>query len=170
MRSLFYRHNPWQKLNLIMAIIALGFALFWHAVLNTIAQNQDPESIATLAQMLANLELASLFSSNIFWNAQFTGFFSIFTHATLWLSWLWLPVSIALIILIQGFAVLLNTPRWLRGALLITLAFAAVSGLSMLLDTHTSAQTLAIPAHVALYFSLAATWVSAARIRGYHSH
>lgn len=174
MRALFYRHKPWQKLNLLLMCIGLCSVMFWHGVLNTIAvANTDGAQSTewqTLYTMLSNFELLNVFTSSLFWSAQFSGFLSVFQQPMLWFSWLWLPASIALIILIQAFAMLLNTPRWLRSVLLLTIGFALAWAIPQLITIADSAQALGIPAHVALYFSVAATWSSAARVRGHHSH
>lgn len=175
MRGLFYRHRRWQKLNLTLLVLALMLAFFFHAVLNTIAQSVNESATSTgfypdLEQTIANGDIFLLFTSSQLWTAQFSGFFSVFTYPTLWLSWLWLPLTIAVLLVIQALSALTNQPRWQTSTLILLLACLAAWGLPVIVDVFSSAQALAIPAQVGLYCSLSAAWVSAVRLRSHHSH
>lgn len=172
MRGLFYQHRPWQKLNCLTAILAALMVLFFHGILNLLSTNQTAStaSDSSLANILSSSEIHRLFSESDFWVAQVQGFFSIFSNIGLWLHIVWLPVSIALIIVIRALCTLTGRPRWQASIFLLvagSLAMHLMQAFSSPADT--AAQLAAGPA-IALYFSLAALWASASRLRGPNSH
>lgn len=174
MRGLFYRHRRWQKLNVLLLVLALMLAFFFHAVLNAIAQSAYGsatfESLyPQLKQAIGDGQMALMFTSANFWTAQFSGFLSVFTQPTLWLSWLYLPLSIATILIVQALAALMNQPRWQTSTLLLIVGCIAAWALPLVVDVTASPQALAVPAQVGLFFALAAAWISGSRLRGHHS-
>ncbi|RAJ98367.1 hypothetical protein B0I24_105120 [Aliidiomarina maris] len=150
-------------------LVALFAALFWHGVINAIASHQQTDNWLQLQTMLLNFRLGDVFASHLFWDAQFSGFLNILEYPTLWLSWLWIPVSVAIVILLQAVATLTNIPRWLVSLLLLALGILAMWGLPQTSGGQ-SPQGLAHAAHVALYLAIAALYISATRLRGHQSH
>lgn len=174
MRGLFYRHRRWQKLNFFLLVLALMLAFFFHGVLNAIAQAAGGSSMfeslyPRLEQSIADGQMVNMLTSGSFWTAQFSGFVSVFTQPTLWVSWLYFPLSIAAILLVQALAALMNQPRWQTSTLLLLIGCIAAWALPLVVDVLESPQSLAVPAQVGLYFAIAAAWISGARLRGHHS-
>lgn len=170
MRGLFYRHRRWQKLNVLMLCVSILIAMFYHGVLNTLAVAVRQDNVASVQSIIEQSGVFALFSSNIFWQAQFSGFFSVFQQLSLWFDILWLPVSAALILVIEGLGTLLNRPRWQLSLLLLIMGIAFASLLPQVYDISGSARDTGDPALIGLYFSIAAAWVCGARLRGHHSH
>ncbi|RUO32539.1 hypothetical protein [Aliidiomarina soli] len=170
MRGLFYRHRRWQKLNVFMFCISILFAMFYHGVVNTIAVNIGNADLARVEALIADSRIFALFSEPVYWQAQFSGFIAVFQNVSLWLDILWLPVSIALILLVEGLGTLMNRPRWQLSVLLLIAGGLLAWALPLVYDVSRTPQNLTDPALVGLYFSLAGAWVCGARLRGHHSH
>lgn len=170
MRGLFYRHRRWQKLNVFMFSVSVLTALFFHGVINTLAVIDGTPAIERVHALITQGHIAQVFLDSSFFAAQFDGFLAIISHPGLWFDWLWLPVSIALILVIQGFGTLLNRPRWQRSVLLLFAAWLGVWGLPQVFSIEATAAELSPTVLVGLYFSIAACLTTGARLRGHHSH
>lgn len=169
MRGLFYRHRRWQLLNLLLFVLALGLALFFHGIINAIAVYQDDGALELFFTHTSEQTLYQLFLLNEYWSAQINGAFALFSNPGLWLDILWLPVSIAIIILIEAFGTLLASPRWQRSALLLLVGVGLVWLMSLIYPLENNISRLASIPAVGLYFSIAAAWVSGTRLRGVRS-
>ncbi|RUO24002.1 hypothetical protein CWE09_12705 [Aliidiomarina minuta] len=172
MRGLFYQHRPWQKLNCLTAFLAALMVLFFHGILNLLSTGRSALTAddSSLTHILSSSEIHRLLSESDFWIAQVQGFFSIFSNIGLWLHIVWLPVSIALIIVIRGLCTLTGRPRWQASIFLMVAGSLALHLIHIFISPAATLNQLAAGPAVALYFSLAAFWASASRLRGPNSH
>lgn len=169
MRGLFYRHRRWQLLNLLFFVVALGCALFFHGVINAIAIYQNDSVIEPFFSLAAEQSLYQAAGLSQYWSAQINGAFALFSQPGLWIDILWLPVSIALIILVAAFGTLLAAPRWQRSLILLLIGIALVWAMPLLYPLDNNVSRLASIPAVGLYFSIAAAWICGTRLRGVRS-
>lgn len=172
MRGLFYRHRVWQKMNCLTASVAALLVLFFHGVLTLLSRGEDVISSGQppLNFIIANGPVHHLTSEPAFWSAQAQVFTAIFSHVGLWFHIVWLPVSLALIILVRGLCTLMARPRWQATLLLLALGLICMNLLTMLTAPDAPVKELAAPHAVALYFAVAAFWASATHLRGHQAH